>query len=276
MDKRLLFQLILLFVLTQAIGLFVAFNLISGISAGTIEQPGIITQNPDDIANALFLIAYILVGTGFFLFAIKFVKRPWLFKVLELFILFFTAGLLFEFALGEPWGILLAIILVASRIIFRKNIWLRNLGSIISSATVGALVGITLGVIPILVFITALSIYDYIAVFKTKHMVTLAKGIQGKNLGFTLAMPTPKHTFELGTGDLVIPLAFATSAMQNSLPLGFPNYFFIAIFILLGSIVGLILTLEYLSKRIGTALPALPLQTAIMIVIFAAAKLAGF
>ncbi len=91
-------------------------------------------------------------------------------------------------------------------------------------------------------------------------------------------MPTKEHTFELGTGDFVVPLAFATSAMRGSFESGiaFPNYFFIAILILIGSIIGLILTLEYLSKRIGTALPALPVQTGIMLAMFLLGKVLGF
>jgi presenilin-like A22 family membrane protease len=275
MEKKLILQLIALFLIAQAIGLFVAFNLIGAISSGEMEQPGFVSQDPNDIGNAIFLIAYILLGTGIFLLSLKFVKRAIIFRLLEIFITFITAWLVFELALGEPLGIILAIALVVSRIKWQKNLWLRNASSIISVAVVGALVGVTLGTIPVLIFIIALAIYDYIAVFKTKHMVTLAKGISGKNLAFTIAMPTPEHTFELGTGDFVVPLAFATSAMREAILLGNTNFFVMPLLILFGSILGLVLTLEYLSKRIGIALPALPLQTAIMLILFFAGKLAG-
>jgi presenilin-like A22 family membrane protease len=278
MEKKLLFQLVALFLITQLIGLFVAYNLVLGIKSGEIAQPGIISENPNDPLNAIALIGYILIGTGVFLVSIKFMKRPFVFRILEAFIVFITSWLVFEFALGEPIGIICAALFLLARIVFSKSIWLRNASSILSAAVVGSLVGVTLGMIPVLIFVVALAAYDYIAVFKTKHMVALAKGIQGKNLAFTIAMPTKQHTFELGTGDFVVPLAFATSAMRGSFDAGiaFPNYFFIAILILIGSIFGLILTMEYLSKRIGTALPALPVQTGIMLGMFLLGKVLMF
>lgn len=276
MEKKLLVQLIALFLIAQAIGLFVSYNLIVDIASGSLEQPGIISQNPDDIANALALIAYILVGTVFFLIALKFARKGIFLKLLEIFIVFITSWLVFELVFGEPIGLLLALALIAARIVWKQSIWLRNASSIISVSVVGALVGITLGIIPVLIFVIALAVYDYIAVFKTKHMVKLAKGISGKNMAFTLAMPTPSHTFELGTGDFAVPLAFATSVLRDSFALGFPSMFVAPLLVLLGSIIGLVLTLEYLSKRIGIALPALPLQTGIMLAMFLIAKTAGF
>ena len=122
-----------------------------------------------------------------------------------------------------------------------------------------------------------LSVYDYVAVFKTKHMVTLAKSVTKKNLSFTYALPTKEHQFELGTGDLVMPLVFATSVLASTKPLyPFPQYLVPPTLILLASLTGLILTISYLSKRIGKALPALPPQTALMIAAFFLSKLIGF
>ena len=50
----------------------------------------------------------------------------------------------------------------------------------------------------------------------------------------------------------------------------------ISIIILLASLTGLALTLGYLSKRIGKALPALPPQTVLMLLFFLLTKLTGF
>lgn len=276
MEKKLLFQLVVLFLIAQAIGLFVAYSLIAGIRAGEIARPGIVSENPDDPLNALALIAYILIGTGVFLFSLKVMKKAFVFRILEAFIVLVTSWLVFELLLGEPLGIICAGLFLVARLVFSKSLWLRNASSILSVAVVGSLVGVALGLIPVLIFVVALAVYDYIAVFKTKHMVAIAKGIQGKNLAFTIAMPTKNHTFELGTGDFVVPLAFATSAMGMSFALGFPNFLVTPLLVLFGSIFGLVLTLEYLSKRIGTALPALPVQTGIMLAMFLLGKMLGF
>src|SRR3989344_7206413 len=171
----------------------------------------------------------------------------------------------------------LALLLVLSRILLSKNVFLRNVSSIVAAAGGGALVGASLGVVPVIVFLVLLSIYDFIAVFKTKHMVTLAKGITKKNLSFTYALPTKEHQFELGTGDMVIPLAFAASVLgATSKTIPEPYNFIPSIAILIASLAGLIITLNYASLKTGRALPALPLQTILMLIAFGLAKLAGF
>ena len=59
MKKELFIQLVVLFVLTQTIGLIVADTLIKEEVTVTI-----ITDNPDDIENSVGLFAYILVVTA--------------------------------------------------------------------------------------------------------------------------------------------------------------------------------------------------------------------
>jgi len=107
-------------------------------------------------------------------------------------------------------------------------------------------------------------------------MVTLAKGISGKNLAFTVAIPTKEHQFELGTGDLVMPLVFAVSSMHASQGLGFPNYVVPAAMILIASLIGLLFTIDWVKKHIGRALPALPPQAVLMILAWLLSKAVGF
>jgi len=229
MERKLLLQLIALFLITQVLGLFVAYNLISAIAAGEMPQPGIISDNPNDPLNAVVLIAQILVFTGVLLIAMRFLKKrvSIFLKIFESFVVLITSLVVFSlvfgtivpgiafpgWTFGDAFGTAAAMLLVIARIALHKNIFLRNVSSVLATSAVGALIGVIFGLVPVLIFIIALAAYDYIAVFKTKHMVALAKGIQGKNLAFTIAMPTKEHTFELGTGDLVVPLAFATTKL---------------------------------------------------------------
>lgn len=268
-------KLALIFVIVQVLGIAVGTTLIGDIASGEMEQPTVVTENPDDPINAIALIAGILFFTGCFLVFMKFFKGAGLFRVLEIFVLF-TASLLVFGSFVPQIAFLFAIELVALRLLFSGSVFIRNISAVISVAGVGALVGVTLGVIPVLVFLILLSVYDFIAVFKTKHMVALAKGISGRNLAFTVAIPTEKHQFELGTGDLVMPLVFAVSAMKASQPLGFPQYAVPAILILIASLAGLLLTIAYVEKHIGKALPALPPQTALMILAWGLSKAVGF
>ena len=163
------------------------------------------------------------------------------------------------------------------RVFFAKDVLLRNITSVLATAGAGALIGVSLGVLPVIVLLILLAAYDFNAVFKTKHMVSLAKNVTSKNLSFTYALPTPEHQFELGTGDLVMPLVFASSVLAVSQQtFSFPFYFVPSLVILFASYIGLAITLDYVSRKPGTALPALPPQTALMLFAFALLKLAGF
>ncbi|MFH1545541.1 MAG: presenilin family intramembrane aspartyl protease [archaeon] len=291
LNKELISQLMVLFLVTQLIGLMVGIELIREKEAGLIEQPTIITDNPEDPINSLGLIVYILVFTGILLLIIKFLNRfvGILFKLLEAIVIFGTSQIVlysvlaltlpseFKLPLMGLEILFIAILLVIIRLVYRKNILFRNITSVIATAGAGALIGITLGLLPVVLFVIALAIYDLIAVFKTKHMVTLAKAITSKNLSFTFALPTKEHTFEVGTGDMVIPLVFTVSVMDfTSRTLSFPQNLFAPMLVLTGSLVGLLLTMDYSSRNVGKALPALPPQTVIMILMLGLSALLGF
>ena len=284
-NTSLLLQLTVIFIITQGLGLIVA-----GLFLQNNLHATLLTENPEDIENSLGLIVWIVVFSGILLLLMRFLKEKMLYLVLKtieslaifgtayliLSVIIFTATGNAEFS--DIAGICFGILLVALRIIFAKNVLLRNITSVFATAGAGALIGVSLGIWPTIVLLVLLSAYDFIAVFKTKHMVRLAKSVTSKNLSFTYALPTPSHQFELGTGDLVMPLVFASSALTYSQAAGapYPAYFIPSIVILIASYIGLIATLHYVSRHEGTALPALPPQTALMLVAFAITKVAGF
>lgn len=275
MNQKLMLQLVAIFLITQAVGLFIASNLIQQDVHATI-----VNDNPDDPINTIGLMAYILAFTAVLLIVIKFAKGKFSFvflKIFELLAVFGTSWIVFAIFAGyfaspensDLIGFGIAALIIALRLAFWKKLLLRNFATMIAVIGAGALIGVSLGIIPVIIFIIALSIYDFIAVFKTKHMVSLAKAITDKNLAFTVAMPTKEHQFELGSGDLVIPLVFASAVLSSSsLPA--------SILVLAGSLIGLLITIDYSSKHVGKALPALPLQGILMIAFFAAAKVLGF
>ncbi len=273
--NRVFVFLIAIFLVTQLLGIAVGIGLIQEIETGGMEQPTVFTENPDDPINALALIVGILFFTGVLLLFMKFFKGAGLFRILEIFVLF-SATVIAASAFLPELAFLFAVQLVALKLLFPKNVFIRNVAAVVAIAGVGALIGVSLGVVPVLIFLILLSVYDFIAVFKTKHMVTLAKGISGRNLAFSVALPSKKHQFELGTGDLVMPLVFAVSVMKASQPLGFPNFVVPAAMVLVASLIGLLLTINYIRTRIGKALPALPPQAALMIVAWLASKAIGF
>ncbi len=278
MDRDLILQLAMFFLIVNALGLIVGYHLIR-----LDLQTTIINDNQEDPINSIGLIGYMLLGTAFILLAIKFFPDKilyWVLKGMEILALVTTAFITFwglsGYAPGltddivQPIAILLAVGLITVRIFLPQYLIWRNVSSIVATVGVGALLGASIGVLPVIVFLVLLSVYDYIAVFKTKHMVTMAKAVAKKNLSFTFALPTEKHQFELGTGDLVMPLVFSVSVLNDSLNRGlpWPNAAIPSVIILLASFIGLAFTLDYGSKNVGKALPALPLQVVLMVVTY--------
>jgi presenilin-like A22 family membrane protease len=285
MDRELMMQLGMFFLIVNVLGLLVGYHLIQ-----ENLQTTIINDNPDDPINSFGLILYMLVGTAFILFAIKFFPDKllyWVLKGIEALALVTTAFITFWGLIGyasfiasdivQALAIILAVALIMIRIFLPQYLIWRNISSIVATVGVGALLGVSIGVLPVIVFLILLAAYDYIAVFKTKHMVTMAKAVAKKNLSFTFAMPTPKHQFELGTGDLVMPLVFSVSVLNDSLTRGlvWPVAALPSIIILIAAFLGLAFTLDYGSKNVGKALPALPLQVALMVVTYGILSVSG-
>ena len=101
---------------------------------------------------------------------------------------------------------------------------------VLTAAGAAALFGVSLAVLPVILLLVALIAYDYIAVYKTKHMLTLAEGVTDLNLPIIFVLPTKlnysyirskakikdrkegeRETFIMGLGDTVMPAILAGS-----------------------------------------------------------------
>ena len=254
----------LIFLSAQVIGLATAAQYQELLQSG--EEPPIL-ENPSDVSNSVIIFAYILVITGVIILIIKYAKK--LLTVIEAVAVFFTSDIVFELLipyaiLGTiPVGLVLAVILTAAKIT-KPTITTQNLALVFSVAGAGAVLGTSLTIIPVLVFMLLLSAYDFVSVFLTKHMVYMAKAITEKPRAFTAAFPTrtrtktpeggeveTSHTHQLGGGDIVIPLMFASSLLAGY---GITH----AAAATAGALIALLLLFQFVVTRPGYALPALP------------------
>jgi presenilin-like A22 family membrane protease len=209
-----------------------------------------------DAVYGVGIFFYILLATGFVLLVIKYWKN--FLKVMEVVSILVSSWVFFQvLILGfVPYGaevvpaLVLAIAVTLSRLVW-KNLLTQNIAMLLSIIGVGALIGASLGFLPALILLGLLTVYDVIAVFKTKHMVTMAQEITKQQLAFTLAIPTPKHVFQLGGGDLVMPLVFSIAVLREFGPV-------VAIATVLGSMITLTVFFAWLFNRPGKAYPALP------------------
>ncbi len=266
------------FLIIQLLGMYVGLMYFQAVQAGVLEPA---MANPDNPANSLMLFLYILVGTGAVILILRF--RRSLLGLLEVFILFTASWITLDFlapvSIGYvDAGLILAIILTAWRIL-RPDTLNYMLALIFSLSGVGALLGASLGVSPAMIFILLVSIYDFVSVFLTKHMVYMAKSLVAKPTIFTLSVPSgaslrqpPRgrrsvrkvRVFNLGSGDIALPLVFVVSLLTN---FG-PKY---ALFSLAGVTVVLLWLLNWRVKATmdkPSALPAMPFLTVGLVVGF--------
>ncbi len=206
---------------------------------------------------------------AFVAWAVYFIKKS---KIKSaIFKVFFNAflflGVFFLAGLWTPsWlSFLLAFCLVFWRA-RKKNVFLHN--AVFLLAAIGAGVRISLNLSPENVFILLLvfSVYDYIAVYKTKHMIKMAKAMFSKNAlpGFIIPQKLKglkeklenvslgdKSFLILGGGDILFPLLFSLSFLKFSAT----RFFVIAVFSFLGLFLGFYL---FRSQKTRAPMPALP------------------
>ena len=179
----------------------------------------------------VFLIIAVLVGTGlaFALIYMKFFKiwRIWFFLAIWLCLVF-----AFNAYLPELIAIALGLGLAVWKV-FRPNIIVHNFAEIFIYAGIAAMMVPLLNLFAATLMLIAISIYDFIAVNKSKHMITLAKKQQELRIFAGLQIPhklvkTPKKipkgakliktkikTAILGGGDMAFALLFAGTILKQ-------------------------------------------------------------
>lgn len=266
-----------MFVIAQIIGTYTGAVLLFDMKENPFVQAFVITEQPQDPLNAVYFVAYALAGAAFLMFVIRFVRSELFFRLME-FALISTASSLVFYAILRVWlpygesmlyGIILALALAVLKFFVQS---VKNIAAILATAGAGAIFGSSFSLPVAVLFLILLSVYDYIAVLKTKHMVEMAKFIIQKELVFTITsrkyVPEVKKEarIDLGTGDLIAPIIVEVAAFSIN-PL-------ISVVVGIGALVSLGAFL-FLVWRKGLVLPALPPITAGVIVSLLVSLLLG-
>ncbi len=236
--------------------IFLAIEL-AGLAVGSLIISNVSIPVKTGASESLFFFLYILATTAIVIALVKYLPKGM--KALELFVVFLGSEVLFEILFmytPNPTipSVILALLVTYLRLVFPDKVWSINLGALTTILGVGPLIGASLGVIPSIILLAILAVYDYISVFKTKHMVTLAKGVMKENIALMMAIPTRKRLFHIGGGDLIMPMMVSTSILRA-------NGWLVAIISLVGGLIGLIYLLWYLYDKKGKVMPALPFIT---------------
>jgi presenilin-like A22 family membrane protease len=242
-----------IYLLVQGIGLWISrtgpgggAGIIETVKEGEVLQP--VVQNPENPESSLQIFLYVLVSTAVLLILLKY-RLGFIIQAFIYFGLFGGLSLTLWGLIGDA-GILLAIPLMIIAIWKRQSIVAMDALLILSIPGIGSWLGASLAFIPALILLIGLAVYDLIAVFGTKHMVTLAEGAKGK-IPLMFAIPVGDRVLGLGTGDLVIPLVFSVSVLRDYSMTQ-------AIAASLGGLLGLMALFFYILSKKDIVLPALP------------------
>ncbi|MFA4946780.1 MAG: presenilin family intramembrane aspartyl protease [Candidatus Micrarchaeia archaeon] len=225
---------------------FVALLFGSGVGFLLAERGVSMVENPADAWNAAFFMGYILAATAVLLLVLKFYSGKLLFTLLELVLEFFTLQIVAGLFLDDFYSLVAALVWVGLRLAFpvARSFFLGT-----GAVVVGALLGSSLDLIPCLALAVLLAVYDYYAVFKTKHMVKLAEALHKRGAAFAITVRAGKQWIQLGTGDLVVPVALVVSVLKESIIGG--------LFVFAGAMLGMTVLVWLLDQRKGYW-PALP------------------
>src|SRR5216117_1508457 len=257
--------------------------------------------NPSDVTNTVVYVILILVFTAVILGLVRY-RRQNLAKYVILASIFVTLAFVLllpiliavDYATGGTLDVnLLGIVstllsfglaagLVFLLLKFPEWYVVDTIG-FVTAAGVTAILGISFGILPAVLLLIALAFYDAWAVYRTKHMITLADELTSQRLPILLVIPKragysfrdqkslktqldsgeEREAMFVGLGDLIIPGILAVSSFtflnQNvGLSLGplAPNAI-VALLTVIGTLIGFIVLMRYVLK--GNPQAGLPL-----------------
>jgi presenilin-like A22 family membrane protease len=153
-------------------------------------------ENPESVGYSLFYIFMMLLFTAVIIFLIK--KNKTLFiKGIIYFVIAMVLYYVFIAILDKAIGLsmiteAIAIIAAIAFAIFLYKYpewYVINFAGLMIAIGACALIGSALSYVPIIVLMILLLIYDFISVYKTKHMLTLANGVMDLKLPIVFVIP---------------------------------------------------------------------------------------
>ncbi|OPY42018.1 MAG: hypothetical protein A4E42_01669 [Methanoregulaceae archaeon PtaU1.Bin222] len=229
-------------------------------------------EDPSSVANPFIFIAILLVFTAFLLILIRFKLKRFIGIIIAVSI-FFTFLYIFgslSYALFSNQYLVLAgsVIpaVVATLLLYLYPEWyvIDTLGLLIAAGA-ASIFGISLEIVPVIILLVILAVYDAISVYKTKHMITLAEGVVETKSPILFIVPKrrgysyrkegvgpigegERSAFIMGMGDLIMPAVLVVSANVFIQGMRIGPVTIPAIGAMIGSVAGLSLLLVYVNR----------------------------
>jgi len=231
-------------------------------------------EDPSSLENPVIFITILLGFTIFLLLLIKFNLKKVIAAVIGLSI-FFTFGYIYAALVYGGIGttdaatvLVIALAVISTLLLYKYPEWyvIDTLGVLIG-AGVASIFGVSLEVLPVVILLVVLAVYDAISVYKTKHMITLAEGVVDLKTPILFVIPkkrdysfikegigkisgdgegTERAAFIIGMGDLIMPAILVVSAnvfLKGAKLFGIINL--PALGAIAGSVIGLVVLLRF-------------------------------
>ena len=230
-------------------------------------------EDPESVANPFIFIIILLVFTGFLLLLLKFKWKKLIGAIIGLSI-FFTFIYIFAGITGYFLGlaapalfITLVLSIAATALLYLYPEWyvIDTLGILIAAGA-ASIFGISLSIIPVIILLVILLVYDAISVYKTRHMITLAEGVVDMKSPILFIVPKKRGysyrtegianiegggeraAYIIGMGDMIMPSILVVSAnvFLDTAKIGLITI--PALGAMIGSVIGLSLLLMVVRK----------------------------
>ncbi len=226
------------------VALFLSIQLGALALVGPFQAAGLqAVENPEDPMNSVLYIGAVLVATGVMLAAFKF-DLEWLIRgmvilasvFLSWYVLAVVVPPLLVVGGFNALAALFALAIGVSLAVYPEWYVIDAAGVVMGAGAAG-LFGISFGILPALVLLTVLAVYDAISVYGTEHMLSIADGVMDIKVPVLLIVPvSPGYSFLeadggseereeghedenggrdalfIGLGDAVIPTVLIASA----------------------------------------------------------------
>ena len=230
-DLRTMLTLVLLFFLTQLVGLSILYKDIS-IKIGptgereVVHGETVLGPRPEITGWETFawIMSGIAISTGLILIIVWLKKVVW-WKALFFISVFLTISLALGVFIPTEYAFALAFALAALKL-YKPNLFIHNIAQVLMYSGIAILLVPLFDVTWIIALLIIISLYDIYAVFKSKHMVKMAL-FQAKSklfAGITIPLKKAKRVKGkkirlreaiIGGGDVAFPLLFAGIVMEN-------------------------------------------------------------
>ncbi len=243
-------------------------------------------EDTNDPLNPLIYIGFIILFTAGLLLILKYTKGNFLKYMilgvvgLTLFYVFYPVLFYFSyepilqkigFDLAFYVSVAMAIALTA--LLYKHPEWyVVDTLAVVMGAGIAGIFGFSLDILPVFVLLIVLAVYDFISVYKTKHMVSLADGVMKMKVPVMMVVPRKldykfkekegvmqevkdkskkRDAMFIGLGDFIIPGILAVSAsiyLPSGIIFGLSAPLVVAAGSIIGAVCGMLVLMRFVLK----------------------------